>query len=117
MRWGQNKDKQKWIDKVSGLIEREDIIEANLLQRQERKIDRQKERKKERKKDRQIERKKERQKERQIESRGDILRWVSAMRGLATSQHTFSKANHVIRLSLKRVVMSSMYVEGLAYMR
>ena len=100
MRWGQNKDKQKWIDKVSGLIEREDIIEANLLQRQERKIDRQKERKIDRE-----------------QSRGDILRWVSAMRGLATSQHTFSKANHVIRLSLKRVVMSSMYVEGLAYMR
>ena len=104
MRWGQNKDKQKWIDKVSGLIEREDIIEANLLQRQERKIDRQIDRKKERKIDRE-------------QSRGDILRWVSAMRGLATSQHTFSKANHVIRLSLKRVVMSSMYVEGLAYMR
>ena len=52
MRWGQNKDKQKWIDKVSGLIEREDIIEANLLQRQERKIDRQKERKKKGRKER-----------------------------------------------------------------
>ena len=40
MRWGQNKDKQKWIDKVNGLIEREDILEANLLQRQERKKER-----------------------------------------------------------------------------